>query len=89
MIKFKSIVKEATDAYTLNDILHYPTPKVEYKDIYIHTDNIINYRKVEKGDDKNCVAIKFKDCTFQPMTLPNYLVLCRKDDPDAYDKLIK
>jgi hypothetical protein len=87
MIKFKNIIVPGFDTYeTVNEKI-YGKKEYIYKDMYIHKDAIISYQKID--NDKECIKINLKYIDFKGYDLPRSFVLCKKDDQDAYDKLVK
>ena len=88
MLKFKKLEREATLDINNGQTIFYARPRVEYKDVWIPEKSIINYRKVEKDNDNECLKIIFKDNTFSGMDLSTNLTLCKKDDEVVYNKLI-
>ena len=88
MLKFKSIVREATSACSTGDTIYYGAPRVEFNDVWINKNTIKSYRLIEKDSDKECLHINFKQDTVNDMIGQNSYTLCKKDDPETYNILI-
>ena len=89
MIKFKNITVPGFETYeTVNEKI-YGRKEIVYKDIYIHKDAILFYEKVRKDTDKECINVNLKYVDMKGHYLPRSFVLCKKDDEDAYNKLMK
>ena len=88
MLKFKSIVREATLTRSSGDTTYFGAPRVEFNDVWINKNTIKSYRLVEKEDDKECLRINFEKDTVTEMIGKNSYVLCKKEDPEPYTILI-
>ena len=78
MIKFKRLQYHSNLEYK----------DIYFHDIYVHIDTILTYKYVEKDNDKECMIIDFKKNIINTLT-PDNFTLCRKDDMEAYDNLVK
>lgn len=87
MLKFNSIVREATPQSTINGITYYATPRAEYKDVWVNSNKILHYRKVEKDNDE-CLKIYFEKGSFSSIGFSDNFLVCKKDEETAYNTLI-
>jgi hypothetical protein len=89
MIKFKSIIVPGFDTYENVNEKFFGRKEIVHKDVYIHKDAIVFYEKVEKENDKECVRLNLKHNDIKGYYFPRSFVVCKKDDEDAYNKLMK
>ena len=85
MLKFNSIIREATPQSTFNGITYYALPRKEYKDVWVNSNKILNYRKV---DNDECLKIDFEKGTFSSMGFSDNFLVCKKDEPEVYNTLV-
>lgn len=86
MLKFNGIVREETKTETVGGIIYYATPRIEYKDVWVNSNKILHYRKVEKNND-DCLQITFERGTFRNMGFSDTFLVCKKDEYGAYKQL--